>query len=167
MRIKVVKGDITSLGVDAIVNPANTHLVMGGGVAGAIKRKGGKEIEEEARKYAPIKIGEAVITSAGKLKAKYVIHSPTMKLDFKTDEEKIALATKAAIEKAIEFNIKSLAFPAMGTGVGGIPFKIAAETMKNEILKYKNNPNAPEEILIVLYSDDAYKDFLEVFKDVI
>lgn len=167
MKIRVVKGDITALEVDAIVNPANTHLVMGGGVAGAIKRKGGKEIEEEARKYAPIKIGEAVITSAGKLKAKYVIHSPTMKLDFKTDENKIALATKAAIEKAIEFNIKSLAFPAMGTGVGGIPFKIAAEIMKNEILKYKNNPNAPEEILIVLYSDDAYKDFLEVFKDVI
>ncbi|MCM8763108.1 MAG: macro domain-containing protein, partial [Candidatus Omnitrophica bacterium] len=88
-EIKVIEGDITDLAVDAIVNAANNKLVMGGGVAGAIKKKGGKEIEEEAVKKGPIKIGEAIETKAGRLKAKYVIHAATMGLDFKTDEIKI------------------------------------------------------------------------------
>jgi len=103
-------GDITTLEVDAIVNAANTRLVMGGGVAGAIKRAGGKEIEEEAVAKGPIRIGEAVETTAGKLKAKFVIHSPTMDMDFKTDENKIRLAVRAALKKAEELGIESIAF---------------------------------------------------------
>ena len=137
VRIDVVLGDITKLDVDAMVNPANTKLVMGGGVAGAIKRAGGKEIEDEAVRKGPIKIGEAVETKAGRLKARYVIHAPTMDLSFKTDEEKIRLAVKAALKKAKDLGVKSLAIPGMGTGVGGFPEEKAAGIIVEEIMKEK------------------------------
>ena len=99
-KIEVVQGDLTELGVDAIVNAANNKLVMGGGVAGAIKRKGGRIIEEEAVKKGPIKIGEALATTAGVLPAKYVIHAATMGMDFKTDELKIRDACRNALKIA-------------------------------------------------------------------
>ena len=99
-EIKIMQGDITELKVDAIVNAANNKLVMGGGVAGAIKKKGGKAIEEEATKLGPIKIGESVATSAGSLPAKYVIHAATMGLDFKTDEIKIRASCASALKVA-------------------------------------------------------------------
>ncbi|MCQ4152958.1 MAG: macro domain-containing protein [Archaeoglobi archaeon] len=136
VEIEVMHGDITKLEVEAIVNAANTHLIMGGGVAGAIKRAGGKEIEEEAVRQGPIKIGSAIATSAGRLKAKYVIHSPTMELDFKTDEEKVRLAMIAALRKAEELKVKSIAFPALGTGVGGLPKNLAAKIMIEELKKH-------------------------------
>ncbi|TDA25819.1 MAG: macro domain-containing protein [Archaeoglobi archaeon] len=136
VEIEVMHGDITKLEVEAIVNAANTHLIMGGGVAGAIKRAGGKEIEEEAVRQGPIKIGSAIATSAGRLKAKYVIHSPTMELDFKTDEEKVRLAMIAALRKAEELKVKSIAFPALGTGVGGLPKDLAAKIMIEELKKH-------------------------------
>ncbi|MFZ2937841.1 MAG: macro domain-containing protein, partial [Candidatus Omnitrophota bacterium] len=99
-EIMIIQGDITTLKVDAIVNAANNELVMGGGVAGAIKKKGGKIIEEEALKKGPIKIGEAVVTSAGKLPVKYVIHAATMGMDFKTDELKIRNSCLSALKVA-------------------------------------------------------------------
>ncbi len=130
VEIEVLIQDITKLEVDAIVNPANSLMIMGGGVAGAIKRAGGAEIEEEARRYAPVPIGGAVATTAGKLKAKYVIHAPTMeKPAQRTNAENVFKATLAAIDKAIELGVETVAFPGMGTGVGGVPFDEAARVM--------------------------------------
>lgn len=152
-------GDITKLEVDAIVNAANTRLVMGGGVAGAIKRAGGKEIEEEAVAKGPIRIGEAVETTAGKLKAEYVIHSPTMNMDFKTDENKIRLAVRAALKKAEELGIESLAFPAFGTGVGGFSKEKAAEIMVEEIRKHIDAGTKLKKIILADINEDQVKFF--------
>jgi O-acetyl-ADP-ribose deacetylase (regulator of RNase III) len=148
--IEFYHGDITKLEVEAIVNAANTRLYMGGGVAGAIKRAGGQEIEDEAVSKGPIKIGKAVETTAGKLKARYVIHSPTMELDFKTNEEKIRLAMKAALKKAEELGIKSIAFPALGTGVGGFSKSEAARIMVEEI---KNSVDAGTDLERIILAD--------------
>jgi len=119
--VELKVGDITEFDGDAIVNPANTLLIMGGGVAGAIKRKGGGEIEEEARRHAPLRIGEAVVTRGGFLKAKYVIHAPTVEQPGGTSsEEWVYKATKAALKVAKERRLESIAFPLMGAGVGGL-----------------------------------------------
>jgi len=148
VEIEALHGDITKLEVEAIVNAANTHLLMGGGVAGAIKRAGGKEIEDEAVKQGPIKIGSAVATSAGKLKAKYVIHTPTMELDFKTDEKKVRLAMNAALRKAEELRIGSIAFPALGTGVGGLPKDLAARVMVEELKKHIDSGSQLKKVIL-------------------
>ncbi len=128
--ISVVLGDITQTQADAIVNPANSRLMMGGGVAGAIKRIGGAIIEKEAVQKGPIRVGEAVATSAGKLKARYVIHAPTMPLPaMSTDLKNVEKATSAALRLARDLELSSIAIPGMGTGVGGVPVKDAAQTM--------------------------------------
>src|SRR3990172_6677658 len=127
--ICLVPGDITALEVEAVVNAANNHLWMGGGVAGAIKTKGGADIEREAVKQGPIAVGEAVITRAGKLAAKYVIHAAVMGQDLRTDRDNIRKATRASLKLCQEKGIKSLAFPALGTGVRGFPYGEAAQAM--------------------------------------
>jgi O-acetyl-ADP-ribose deacetylase (regulator of RNase III) len=137
--VELIVGDITEMEVDAIVNPANEYLIMGGGVAGAIKRKGGEEIEKEAMKYAPIKIGEAIVTKAGKLKAKFVIHSPTVRTPGgSSSKEWVMKATEAAIREARRIGVKSIAFPLMGAGVGGLSPKESYEAML-EVLKDVND----------------------------
>ena len=159
-EIKIIQGDITELEVTAIVNAANNKLVMGGGVAGAIKKKGGKIIEEEAVKKGPIKIGEAVFTQAGSLPAKYVIHAATMGMDFKTDEDKIRESCKNALRLAEELKIKSIAFPALGCGVGGFPLLAAAKIMAQEVMKHlRENKSALQEIIFCLYDKEAYDVF--------
>ncbi len=159
-EIKFVQGDITTLKVDAIVNAANNKLVMGGGVAGAIKKKGGKSIEDEAVKKGPIKIGEAVFTKAGSLPAKYVIHAATMGMDFKTDEAKIRESCKNALRVAEELKIKSIALPALGCGVGGFPLLAAAKIMAQEVMRHlrEDNPSI-KEIIFCLYDKEAYEVF--------
>ncbi len=123
-------GDLTEFSGDAIVNPANTRLVMGGGVAGAIRRKGGEEIEREAVSKGPCPIGKAVVTGAGKLKTRYVIHAPTVEEPASpSSPEKIYKATSAALEEARRHNIRSIAFPLMGAGVGGVPVEESARSM--------------------------------------
>ncbi len=159
-EIKIIQGDITGLKVDAIVNAANNKLVMGGGVAGAIKKKGGKAIEEEAVKIGPIKIGEAIFTPAGSLPAKYVIHAATMGMDFQTDEDKIRDSSKNALRVAEELKIKSIAFPALGCGVGGFPLLAAAKIMAQEVLKHlRENKSGLKEIIFCLYDKEAYDVF--------
>jgi len=135
-KIKVVKGDLTKMDVQAIVNPANSSGVMGGGVAYYIKRAGGEIIEQEARRQAPIQVGEAVLTPAGKLKARHVIHAPTMKYPaMRIPAANARVATRAALDLAIKNGIKRVAFPGMGTGVGGVSYKEAASVMVDEIRK--------------------------------
>jgi O-acetyl-ADP-ribose deacetylase (regulator of RNase III) len=136
-KISVITGDITKLKVDAIVNPANSLLIMGGGVAGAIKRVGGKEIEDESLKSAPVPVGKAVATNAGKLKAKYVIHAPTMeKPAMQITADNVKLAMKGALNYAEHLDVKSLAFPGMGTGVGGLNLEETARVMVAEVERH-------------------------------
>lgn len=166
VNIKVIKGDITEQKVEAIVNAANNRFLMGGGVAGAIKRKGGKVIEDEAVAQGPVEIGEAVVTSAGNLPARYVIHASTMGMDFRTDSNKIAAATRNSLKRAEEKKIKQIAFPALGCGVGGFSVSEAAKIMLQEIKNYlKENPSSCiKEIIFVLYTQKDYQDFSSVLK---
>jgi O-acetyl-ADP-ribose deacetylase (regulator of RNase III) len=129
MELDVVDGDITQLEVDAIANAANNHLWMGAGVAGAIKRAGGEEIEREAVARGPIEVGDAVATGAGALAARYVIHGAVMGQDLRTDAELIRRTTSRCLEVADELELESLALPAFGTGVGGFPLDECAEIM--------------------------------------
>ncbi len=152
-------GDITQEEVDAIVNPANSYLIMGGGVAGAIKKKGGKIIEEEALKHSPINIGQAILTSAGKLKAKHVIHSPTMKYPGElTNENNVRSSIKAALNLALENGIRSLAFPGMGTGVGGIPYNLGAKILIEEIKEFVEKNDYFNIIEIVAFEKEFYDE---------
>ncbi len=160
--ISVIKSDITELSVDAIVNAANNRLLMGGGVAGVIKKKGGASIEDEAVKKGPIEIGESVATKAGKLKLKYVIHSATMGMDFKTDEHKIRASCASALLCADKLKIKSIAFPALGCGTGGFPLKGGAKIMAQEVLKFLRHisPDTTlREIQFCLSDDEAFQIF--------
>jgi len=161
-------GDITEVVCDAIVNPANSLMIMGGGVAGAIKRKGGTAIEKEAKKFAPVPIGEAVVTSAGSLKAKYVIHAPTMeKPAMQTTKDKVERAIRAALMKAIELGVECIAFPGMGTGVGGLSaddfvtifLKVLSE-IRNSLLR-----SSIRRILLVAYTSELYEAMKKVERE--
>lgn len=136
-EIVVLKGDLTRQQADAIVNPANSHGYMGGGVAYAIKRVGGQSIEDEAVSKAPLPVGSAVETTSGRLPCKYVIHAPTMTEPAEAiGPGNVTLATEAALRTASELGVASLAFPGMGTGVGGVSRSDAAEAMVKAILRF-------------------------------
>ena len=157
--IDVVQGDITEVEVDAIVNAANNHFWMGGGVAGAIKRKGGVEIEREAVAKGPVPVGETVITGAGRLPAKWVIHAAVMGQDLITSKEYIKEATKNSILRASEFKISSIAFPALGTGVGGFPYRESAKAMMEGIEEGITKNSSIKRVVFVLYDKEAYDAF--------
>jgi len=159
-EIKVILADITGLKTDAIVNAANNRLVMGGGVAGAIKKKGGRGIEEEALKKGPIGIGEAVETTAGKLAAKFVIHAVTMGMDFTTDEIKIRNSCKSSLDLAERLKINSIAFPALGCGTGGFSLLSSAKIMAQEVLRHLRQENSKlKEIIFCLNNQEAFGVF--------
>lgn len=166
--VEVWRGDITKLEVDVIVNPANSLLLMGGGVAGAIKRVGGEEIEKEALKYAPIPVGKAVATTAGRLKAKAVIHAPTMERPaMRTDVNKVRAATKAALEYAEEKGYVSIAFPGMGTGVGGVPIGDAAHTMVKVVKEFIDRGTGIKRITLVGFGKDLTDAFVSKVKELL
>lgn len=159
-EITVVQADITTLEIDAIVNAANNQLVMGGGVAGAIKRKGGSIIEKEAVKKGPIEIGEAIYTLAGSLSAKYIIHAATMGMDFATDEIKIRNSCQSSLELGERLKIKSIAFPALGCGTGGFPLLASAKIMAQEVYRHlRQGQSCLKEIIFCLYDKEAYDTF--------
>ena len=160
----VVEGDITEANVDAIVNAANSQLWMGGGVAGAIKRKGGVEIEKEAVSKGPVPVGRAVSTTAGRLKAKYVIHAPTMEYPaMRIPLENAVKATRAALEEAVRLGVKSVAFPAMGAGVGGLGVREVAKAMA-EVVKASEHPDI---VVFVGYGGKAYAEMVEGVSEVL
>ena len=159
IKIEVHLGDITQLELDALVNAANNRLWMGGGVAGALKRKGGRKIEAEAVKKGPIPIGEAVATGAGKLKAKYIIHAAVMGQDLKTAAEKIRQATRNSLLRGDELGIKSIAFPALGTGVGGFSLTECAKIMIGEVRQYSTRKTGLERVVFALFDQTAYQAF--------
>ena len=156
---EVMKGDITEMDTDAIVNAANNRLWMGAGVAGAIKRKGGASIEAEAVSKGPIPSGEAVVTGAGRLRAKYVIHAAGMGQDLTTDTRKIASCTKASLRRADEVGATSISFPAIGTGVGGFPLDEAASVMIGAAIEHVRRGTKVRLIRFTLFDDEARKAF--------
>ena len=157
--IRIIKGDITESTADAIVNAANNHLWMGAGVAGAIKRKGGQKIEDEAVSKGPVPVGEAVVTTAGLLASKYVIHAAAMGQDLKTDENKIWMATRNSLLRADELNLESIDFPALGTGVGGFPLDEAAGVMIKATRDYLRDSNFIKSVGFVLFDDTAFNAY--------
>jgi len=162
LRWRVVKGDITELAVDAIVNAANNHFVMGAGVAGALKRRGGKVIEEEAVRQGPQPVGAAVVTSAGTLDARYVIHAAVMGMDFQTDAEQIQQAMRATLARAQELQLRTIAFPALGTGVGRFPMQTCAELMVQAIRQ--ETPQTLEEVTFAVLTDEAQRAFEQAIR---
>ena len=163
--ITIVRGDITQSQAEAIVNPANSRLIMGGGVAGAIRRVGGPTIEKEALQRAPIEIGDATATNAGKLAARYVIHAPTMALPaMSTDLESVEKATYAALRVARNLGLSSIAVPGMGTGVGGVPVNDAAQTMVRAIRKHLLEGTTLRHIFLVSIDRDLISAFESVLR---
>jgi O-acetyl-ADP-ribose deacetylase (regulator of RNase III) len=165
-KISILQGDLTEMEVDAIVNAANNKLWMGGGVAGAIKRKGGQSIEDEAVKCGPIPIGEAVLTNGGALKAKFVIHAAGMGTDLRTDSTKIKNATHNALKRAHEVKLETIAFPSIGTGVGGFPVARAAAVMlETAVVFMRTQPKTTvKNVIFVLYDTEAYEAFANELK---
>ena len=150
-KLAILQGDITSLTTDAIVNAANNYLWMGAGVAGAIKQKGGKIIEEEAVSQGPIEVGDAVITSGGNLPVKYVIHAAGMGQDLQTSDEILHKVTINCLVLAEENGIHSLAFPAIGTGVGGFEIHHCAKIMLEETVEYLASAKVLQQVNFVLF----------------
>lgn len=161
----IERGDITDAEVDAIVNAANSELWMGAGVAGSIKRKGGTVIEEDAVRQGPVEVGEAVLTVAGNLPAVHVIHAATMGPDLKTDPAKIAAATRSALAVADKHRMTSIALPALGSGVGGVPPAQSADAMLEALLEHlRRGGSSLRKVRFVLYQDEAHKAFSDTLK---
>ncbi len=166
LRIHIEQGDITTYKVDAIVNAANNDLILGGGVAGAIARKGGPKIQEECNKIGPIEVGGAAITTAGNLPAKYVIHAASMRLGGKTTAKNLESSVKKTLELAEENKLESIAFPAIGTGIAGFPLEECAKIMFDVVDKHmKGYPNSSlKDIYFVLFDSHAYEVFRGVYE---
>jgi len=162
LRIVIAQGDITEADTEAIVNAANNHLWMGSGVAGAIKRKGGIEIEQDAMSKGPIEVGQAVESTAGRLPYKYVIHAAGMGQDLRTDEKIVYQVTRNSLLLADRLKLKSIAFPSIGTGVGGFPVEKCAEKMIGAVKDLEQSFNSLERVVFVLFGASAYQAFLEV-----
>ena len=158
-KILLSEGDITKADVDATVNAANNDLQMGGGVAGAIRRAGGPAIQEECNRIGPIPLGEAAITTGGNLKAKYVIHAASMRLGDRTTEENLIASTKNSLLRAEEKGLKSIAFPAIGTGIAGFPMDRCAELMLRVAHDHLKGNTSLQAVHFVLYGRDAYEAF--------
>ncbi len=166
-EILIEKGNLTEYDVDAIVNAANNDLILGGGVAGAIARAGGPEIQAECDRQGPIKVGEAAISTGGNLPAKYVIHAASMRLGGRTTAESLAESVRASLAIAEEHGVRSLAFPAIGTGIAGFPMTECARIMETILLEYSKKNRKIEKIFIVLYDLNAYNVFRSEFEKLI
>jgi O-acetyl-ADP-ribose deacetylase (regulator of RNase III) len=159
LALEVVDGDIAGLDVDAIANAANDHLWMGAGVAGAIKRAGGDEIEREAVSKGPVPVGSAVATGAGRLQARYVIHGAVMGQDLRTSAELIERTTRSCIALADELGCDSLALPAFGTGVGGFPLDECARIMV--AVARDEEPETLRRLVFAVFGADAAAAFTQ------
>jgi len=163
--IKIVQGDITDQAVDAIVNAANSYLILGGGVAGAIDDKGGPTIQEECKRIGWCEVGEAVITGAGRLPARYVIHAVGPRLGEGNEPGKLAAATRASLALAEEKGLRSVALPAISTGAFGFPLEACAQIMLRVAIDitFENFQNL-KEIRFCLYDTVAYATFRAEFE---
>jgi len=158
-KIKLVKGNIVLLEVEAIVNAANKSLILGGGVAGAIRNFGGPSIQEECNKLGSIEVGEAVITKAGNLKAKYVIHAAGPVYGEGDENQKLTKATLNSLRIAQRKKIKNIAFPAISTGIFHFPLQRCSQIMLKVAMEFLEKNDFPQEIIFCLYDDEAYSVF--------
>jgi len=150
-KIRLRQGDLTNADVDAIVNAANNDLILGGGVAGAIRVKGGPEIQRKCDRIGPIALGEAAITGAGRLRARHVIHAASMRLGESTSETNLRAATRNSLKRADENSLKTIAFPAIGTGIAGFPIERCAQVMLEEVRAHLDRPTTLERVEFVLF----------------
>jgi O-acetyl-ADP-ribose deacetylase len=157
LRLEVREGDIAAVEADALANAANDRLWMGAGVAGALKRAGGDEIEREAVSLGPIPLGTAVATTAGQLPARWVIHGAVMGQDLRTEGELVRRTTRACLELADELGCGSLALPAFGTGVGGLALDECARIMVGEARSF--GPQSLGRVIFAVFGRDAYDAF--------
>jgi O-acetyl-ADP-ribose deacetylase (regulator of RNase III) len=158
-EIEVQQADITRLEVDAIANAANTDLRHGGGVAGAISRAGGPQVQAESSERAPIGLGESIETTAGEMPCRWVIHAATMELGGPTSAEIIGRATASTLARADELGAKSLALVAFGTGVGGFPLEEAARIEVDEVRGHLEGGSGLERVVFAVRGDDAEAAF--------
>jgi O-acetyl-ADP-ribose deacetylase (regulator of RNase III) len=163
-KILFVQGDITEMAVDAIVNAANTDLTMDAGVAAAIRHKAGERIQEECERLAPIRLGEAAVTSGVSLKALFVIHAASMRPEEKATAESLRLATRSSLMRAEEKGIRSIAFSAIGTGAAGLSLAECAPIILKAALEHIKMRTSLEKVYFVLYDDAALKVFEETYQ---
>lgn len=163
--VRLVRADITTLDVQAVVNPANGRMVMAAGVAAAIKRVGGPAVEQEARALAGsgVVVGDVVVTGGGALRAGYVIHAVTVAKDFRSSAGVILLAIKNALQRCADLGVETVALPALGTGVGGVPYRTAAEGMLQAIADHAAARDLPSQVTITLFGEDAVAAFAAAF----
>lgn len=171
MRVKISKsilelleGDITEMQTEAIVNAANARLILGGGVAGAIRRKGGPKIQEECNKAGGTFVGGAVKTTGGNLKAKFVFHAVGPQMGEGDEDEKLKNATVNSLKLADENNIESISFPAISTGIFGFPIERCATIMLGTTINYLKGQTGLEKVIFCLFDRDSYKVFEKQLK---
>jgi O-acetyl-ADP-ribose deacetylase (regulator of RNase III) len=158
-RIVLREGDITEEDVDAIVNAANSHLVLGAGVAGAIRKKGGPSIQEECNAIGPIEVGDAAITGAGDLPARWVIHAAGMPPGGSATESSVHASVRRSLDLAREKGCRTIAIPAIGAGIGGLAVQRCAEILLSEAKEHLAGETTLEEIRFVLFGEPTYRIF--------
>lgn len=157
--IRLIEGDITDQEVDALVNAANTDLVLGSGVAGAIREKGGPSIEAECEAHGAIRLGESAVTGAGELPARFIIHAAAMERGGEADEASVRSAVRSSLQAASGLGCRSLALPALGAGVGGFSLQSCAEISLDEAQSHLEGASSLEEIRFVLFGEPAFRVF--------
>lgn len=164
-RIHIAQGDITGYEVDAIVNAANNDLVLGGGLAGAIRSRGGPAIQTACNRHGPVRVGQAAITTAGQLPAKYVIHQASMALGGKTTSKALRDSTAAVLKLAEKNGLKTLALPATGTGIAGFPLGDCARIMIAEVQRHIAAGTGLTDVYFVLFDEAARKVFQQAYEE--
>jgi O-acetyl-ADP-ribose deacetylase (regulator of RNase III) len=162
--LEILKGDLTEMDVDAIVNAANAQLILGGGVAGAIRTKGGPSIQEECNRIGGTHVGGAVITGAGNLKARHVIHAVGPRMGEGDEERKLRDATLNSLALADEKGLKSIAFPAISTGIFGFPMDRCARIMLETTKEYLQGNTSLRKVIFCLFGEEAFRTFEETLQ---
>jgi len=162
-KLSLVRGDITTVEAEAIVNSANNDLILGGGVSGAIRRAAGEAVQEECNRIGTIPLGEAVATSAGNLRARWIIHAAVNPLGLWADAKSVRNAARNALRRAEERQVRTLAFPAIGTGAGALPVTRCAEILIEEVSRHCSGTTSLEHVMFVLYDEKSYRIFQEIF----
>lgn len=162
--LELVEGDITELEMDAIVNAANSSLILGAGVAGAIRKKGGPAIQQECNQIGGCPVGGAVITTGGNLKAKHVVHAVGPRMGEGNEDEKLKNATLNSLKVADKHDLKSIAFPAISTGIFGFPMDRCAEIMLSTTLEYLHDETNLEKVVFCLFGQEAFQTFKETLQ---
>ena len=158
-RVRLQEGDITQVEVDAIVNAANTDLLLGAGVAGAIRERGGPSIQAECDALGPVELGAAAITTAGDLPTGHVIHAAVLEIGTRVDEPSLRKVVRNCLELARQRQLVSIAFPALGTGFGGFSLQRCAEVMFEEVDAHLERSDSPQDVRFVLFGEPAYRVF--------